>query len=420
MRNQLFLSCLFILATSICSAQQGVNPSETFFKTLDKNSDGLLTREELGAEKEALFNRLVTLADKNEDGKLTRDEFLAGVSPKSVESSAPQGRPQARLGDRQQFPGPEQMFERLDRDKNGKLTKEEMPEPFRERFAPIFEKLNKESLNAEEFSTALSILMERPNTQRGLPDEGQFFERLDRNQDGKVTLDEVPEEIRERVKPMFDRLGKSAITKDDFAKLRGMQPDDRPKSGRPDDGRPQTGERPDFMRRPDEDGPPSRGPAFFAILDTDRDGMLSASELSSASQLVAKLDRNEDRKLDPAEMMGFSRGSGSPVRRPEMRGTGESDRPRRPEMAETQQPAGRTRDESRPKKRDAGALSEASNTDFAKSFFSRFDQNEDGKISKEEAPERMQQNFGRLDSNEDGSISQQELSQALSRRDQGK
>lgn len=419
MRNSLFLTCLFILATSISSAQPGVNPSETFFKTLDKNSDGLLTREELGAEKEALFNRLVTLGDKNEDGKLTREEFLAGVSPKPVESSAPQRGPQSRPGDRDQFPGPQQMFERLDRDKNGKLTKEEMPEPFRDRFAPIFEKLNKDSLNAEEFSTALSILMERPDTQRGLPDEGQFFERLDKNQDGKVTLDEVPAEIRERVKPMFDRLGKTEITKADFAKLRGIRPesrgDDRPKSGRPDDGRPMTGDRPDMKGRPESGGPPPRGPAFFALLDSDRDGMLSGSELSNASELVAKLDRNGDGKLDPAEMMGFGGGLGGAEGRPEMRGRGESERPRRPEMADSTKPAGRTRDLS-----DTDALREASNTDFAKSFFSRFDENADGKISKEEAPERMQQNFSRLDSDDDGSISQQELSKALSRRDQGK
>ena len=80
--------------------QEAPNPSVSFFKTLDKNNDGLLTREELGPDKEALFNRLVTLSDKNDDGKLTREEFLEGVSPKPATTPAQSGRPGGGARDR--------------------------------------------------------------------------------------------------------------------------------------------------------------------------------------------------------------------------------------------------------------------------------------------------------------------------------
>ena len=284
------LSCmLVVLPVSICFAQESPNPGETFFKTLDKNEDGLLTREELGAEKEALFNRLLTLSDKDEDGKLTREEFLNGVSPKPA-GNADAPRPEGRPGERGQFPDPKEMFKRLDQNQDGQLTSEEMPGPFRERFAPVFEKLGKESLNVEEFGTAMTIIMDRSSARPQMPNEEQFFGRLDQNQDGKVTLEEVPAPVRDRVKPIFDRLGKTSITREDFAKLRGG----RESAGR--DGSPaemrRGSDRPEMQ--PSLGAPPPRGPRFFMMLDRDQDGQLSVEELSQASQLVSKLDRNDN------------------------------------------------------------------------------------------------------------------------------
>ncbi|MBD3672102.1 MAG: hypothetical protein HUJ26_01135, partial [Planctomycetaceae bacterium] len=238
-----FVSCLLLVfSVSLCQAQETTDSGKTIFEALDKNNDGFLTRDELGPEKEDLFNRLLTIGDRDEDGTLTREEFLKGASPQPAANPTPptvQGRP----GNRGHFPDPQQMFEFLDRNRDGQLTRAEMPEPFRERFAPVFVSVGKDWLNVEEFQTALSILREdAPSQQRQMPTEDQFFSRLDENQDGKVTIEEVPVTIRAEVKPLFDQLGKTAITREDFEKLRDSRDrgpiertaaDDRPAMQRP-------------------------------------------------------------------------------------------------------------------------------------------------------------------------------------------
>ena len=49
-------------------------------------------------------------------------------------------------------------------------------------------------------------------------DPKALFERFDRNKDQKLTLDEVPEQVRNRLKPLFERLGKEEITLADIQK----------------------------------------------------------------------------------------------------------------------------------------------------------------------------------------------------------
>ena len=48
-------------------------------------------------------------------------------------------------------------------------------------------------------------------------------------------------------------------------------------------------------------------------------------------------------------------------------------------------------------------------------LFSKADKNGDGKLSKDEVPERMQTNFGRIDANGDGALTPEEFQKALSR-----
>ena len=99
-------------------------------------------------------------------------------------------------------------------------------------------------------------------------------------------------------------------------------------------------------------------------LDTDRDGTLSAAELSAATANLKKLDKNNDGKVDQEEL--------------------------------------------RP--------------DFVGGMIARMmerDENKDKKLSKEEAGERMEESFADADKNKDGGLDEAELRAYFSERFRG-
>ncbi len=122
--------------------------------------------------------------------------------------------------------------------------------------------------------------------------------------------------------------------------------------------------------------PPGRGPMrvspLVAALDANQDGSLSTDELSVAGAVLRKLDRNGDGNLTRDEVM-----------------------PPRPD-----QPAG-----------------PAGGDDLVTTLFS-FDENQDGKLSKSEVPERMQGIFARADANGDGLLTKDEITKATASQDQ--
>jgi Ca2+-binding EF-hand superfamily protein len=119
-------------------------------------------------------------------------------------------------------------------------------------------------------------------------------------------------------------------------------------------------------------------------LDANGDGKISADELAKAADALKTLDRNDDGVLTPEELAppGPFAGGGRPGAPP---GAGNPQNP------------------------GAGAFADR---------LKQADTNGDGKISKEEAPERLKENFDRLDANKDGFIDQTEAARLSGRPQQ--
>ena len=220
--------------------------SGDLFNRLDKNGDGTISADELPGGQSRFFERLVKSGDKNDDSKLTREEFQSAIQRDERPSGdAPQfGR---LLGGGDGF-DPKRVFERLDANKDGKLTKDELPEPLRDRLGRVFDRLGKEELTSEEFAQLGRGLREGG----GGPEAGglQVFQRMDKNGDGKLTLDELPEPARDIFEPLWQAAGKEAdqgLSPEEFGRLlaerfgrggrdgeRGERPGDAGRARRPD------------------------------------------------------------------------------------------------------------------------------------------------------------------------------------------
>jgi Ca2+-binding EF-hand superfamily protein len=123
---------------------------------------------------------------------------------------------------------------------------------------------------------------------------------------------------------------------------------------------------------------------LLSALDGNHDGVIDSDELAKAPAALRALDRNQDGRITPEEM------------RPAMgRGGGGFEGRGRPE----------------------GGARGADPTDEAVKSYLAFDKNGDGKLTRDEVPERMQGIFERGDTNHDGILTADEL-RAMARTQQ--
>jgi Ca2+-binding EF-hand superfamily protein len=197
------------------------------FRRVDSNEDGFVTADEVNDGQRRLFDRLLRTSDKDGDGKLSRDEFVAGTTASPDTADVPQqGSPFGFGGGRQPNFQPGQLLRRLDRDGDGKLSREEAPQRMRQGFDRL--DANTDGyIDADEFRRLTRAFRDAaPQTP---PDASQFsqtaariFRERDANADGRVTLDELPKERREpfkRLASMFDLDTDGGLTLEQFSRV---------------------------------------------------------------------------------------------------------------------------------------------------------------------------------------------------------
>ncbi len=212
---------------------------------------------------------------------------------------------------------------------------------------------------------------------------GELFDKLDANHDGFISADEVPashKRLFDRLTHRSDKTGDGKLSRDEF--IAGMAEDrtkDRPFAAldrRPEDKPSAGGPGPEPPGEGRGAGARMMGGLFHA-LDTNHDGKLDEKEIEAASDSLKKISKNgEITRDDLMENARMSFGPGGPgglgLGRPEMN----------PEEA-------------------------------AKHMLQRLDKNGDGKIQKDELPQRRQKDFDSLDTNHDGVLDEEELKASI-------
>jgi Ca2+-binding EF-hand superfamily protein len=354
---------------------------------------------------------------------------------------------------------PGQMFDRMDRNKDGKFAKTEIPEQapaeVRERMELLFTASGKSEVTKEEFEK----VMEKYGPPRG--PEGRRPEGKRPEGDGdrpRPEGDRGREMTREGDRRPGSESDRREVARDGDRRPEGDRPRG-PESDRMERGGDRPEGRPGFGGSPFGAGRP--GSTLIRTLDRDENGKLNRRELAKIVEKFDELDRNEDGELDAQELIGlppggfgFSPFGGRPgfggdrgremaregERRPEgprpdeRRPEGARDGDRRPEgprdgdrpRPEAARDGDRPRPEGRPGDRPEGRpeggpprgdRGPGPSRDAGRpgDLFARLDKDGNGSISKDEASERMKDRFKDLDGNGDGKISAEEFRDAVAK-----
>ncbi len=222
----------------------GQRPSaEEIMKRFDKNDDGKLVADEVP---EQVWARM-SAADENKDGAITKAELEARGGG-GRDGRGPGGR-----GPGGGRPNPAEMFKHMDKNNDGKLSKDEVPERLWERLSKA-DKNSDNAITKAELEAAMAQMRgQRPGG--GRPNPAEMFKRMDKNNDGKLSKDEVPEQFWARLSRADanhdDVLTKAELEKA-FQNRGGPGGDKAGKKGGKKGGRPRTGKRGDAASKPEK------------------------------------------------------------------------------------------------------------------------------------------------------------------------
>ena len=263
----------------------------------------------------------------------------------------------------------EALFVQLDTNEDGGITIDEVPEEKQRLLKRLFktgDANSDERLSREEFLAALTEkramrpLVKNPEvdspTGDNRPDPRMIFRRLDANGDGVVRVDELPEKVQgffSKVLEKADEDGDDALGPRELGKALRAISERRPELLR-------------YFGFTESRDAPSRDDGLMRALDGDGNGELSSEEIAKSPEVLRTLDTDND---------GL-------VSRRELHAPGEL---------------------AKADKRDRPAA------EMIVKRIKQADRDGDGRISRDEAPERLQRGFDRIDSDGDGFLDRDEI-----------
>jgi len=252
-------------------------PQRGNWKRMDKNGDGAIDVEELSAGMQArgrgrggdVVKRLMAM-DANKDGKIAKDEWKArpeGFARLDKDKDGFLTKPEIeeiakgmrRRGGWKRGPA-DALFRRMDADQDKRITKEEW------KLAP--EMFDRFDANGDGAITEDEVLPKDPREPvPGANGSARFFEKYDKNKDGKIDAAEFGNERRFAA---MDGDGDGALTKAEVEQA--------------------------FDKRDREEKM-----SFVDRFDLDRDGKVTREEFKGPAKYFDRLDKNGDGVIDEAD-----------------------------------------------------------------------------------------------------------------------
>ena len=260
-------------------------------------------RQGQGQGRMPYVNPWMEALDKNKDGKIGKEEWTTGFAQLDTDGD---GTISQKEFPRAKPPTPEKIIQVFDRNNDGKLSIEELPPHFKQQLGRADTDSNG-VLSKEELSTAMTKAKERQGRDRqgrdrqgrdrqGAPNRqgdsdrqqrrpqdaaarvDNMFSRFDKDGDGLLSGDEIPERMKERFKD-FDINDDGLISKDEMKSAMG---DPKAKAKRD-------------------------APRYISDNDADGDGKLSRDEFPGDKTFFNTLDANKDNYISTDELVNARR-----------------------------------------------------------------------------------------------------------------